>query len=309
MEKNRLLILATILSINFVIAQEKTEGKSNFPILYGKYLGQNPPGIKPLLFAPNIVSTKDYNDRDLTISPDGNQLFFSRTKTGNDDDYNYDIMYSELINGIWSDPQIAWFSSKYGEVEAFFTPDGKELYFNSNRPASGEGKSEHWETWVMEKQGSSWSKPILLGAPFNRVCHTTFTKNGKMYYTREDLLVLYRASYKKGVFGQPEKLDSIINSETVQYNSFISTDESYLVFTRPSGNDGFGKSDLYISFRNVRDKWSKPINMGPEINSSESETCPSVSNNGEFLFFTSNKGGNNDVYWVDINFLNELKLK
>ena len=283
------------------------ENKLKFSKIKGSYLGMKPPGDLPELFAPGIVSTKEYNDRDLTISPDGKQLFFARTKTDNNDDYNYDIMYSEFINGIWSDPQIAWFSSKYGEVEVFFTSDGRELYFNSNRPASGVGDAEHWETWVMKKNGNSWSKPKLLGAPFNRVCHTTFTQNGKMYYTREDILALYMVSYKNGVFGQPQKLDTIINSTKVQYNCLIAPDESYLVFTSPLRRDGFGKGDLYISFRNIKNEWSEPINMGSEINSDGLESCPSISNDGKFLFFTSNKRGNNDVYWVDIKILDKLK--
>ena len=272
-----------------------------------KYLGQKVPELTPILFAPNIVSTENYNERDLTISPDGNQLFFSRTKTSNHDDYDYDIMYSELENGIWSEPKIAWFSSKYGEVEAFFTPDGKELFFNSNRPASGKGDTEHWETWVMKKDGDNWTAPKLLGPPFNRVAHTTFTQTGKMYYVRDDLLALYMVSYKNGIFGQPEKLDTIINFSKVQYNCFISPDESYLIFGSRSKNYGFGNGDLYVSFRNAMNEWCKPINMGSEINSAGRETCPNVSNDGKYLFFTSNKGGNNDVYWISIKFIENLK--
>lgn len=155
----------------------------------------------------------------------------------------------------------------------------------------------------MKKDNNSWSKPKLLGAPFNRVCHTTFTKNGKMYYTREDMAALYKVSYINGVFGQSEKLDTIINSTKVQYNCLIAPDERYLIFTSSSRSDGLGKGDLYISFRNNKNEWCEPINMGPEINSASLESCPSISNNGEFLFFTSNIGGNNDVYWVDIKII------
>ena len=307
MKTIELFILIAILSLNTIFAQEGTTDKTSFPILSGKYLGQKVPGITPILFAPGIVSTKEYNDRDLTISPDGTLIFFARTKTSNHDDFDYDIMYSELEDGIWSEPEIAWFSSKYGEVEAFFTLDGQKLFFNSDRPASGKGEAEHWETWFIKKDGDNWTEPKLLGTPFNRVCYTTFTQNGKMYYTREDLLAFYKVSYENGIFGQPEKLDTIINSTKIQYNCFISPDESYLIFVSRERNDGFGKGDLYVSFRNNLNEWCKPINMGPEINSSEEETCPSVSNDGKFLFFTSDKGDNNDVYWVSIKILEKLK--
>jgi len=291
---------------NTVLSNEIVQCDSIFPILTGKYLGQKTPNLTPELFAPNIVSTIEYNDRDLTISPDGNQLFFARTKTGENDDYDYNIMFSELIDSIWTEPQIVWFSSNYGELEPFFTPNGKELYFNSNRPTSSESKSDHWETWVIKKMNNSWSELKLLGSPFERVCHTTFTHNGKMYYTREDITTLYRVNYKNGLFSQPEKLDTIINSAKIQYNSFISFDESYLIFTRHS-QDGFGQGDLYISFRNSNDQWGNSINLGPKINSESMESSPSISPDGKFFFFTSNKRGNSDVYWIDIKFIEALK--
>jgi len=289
-------------------ARQNVNEKSDFPTFTGKYLGQKTPRTKPLLFAPQIVSTKEYNDRDLTISPAGDQLFFARTKTGKKDDYDYDIMYSEMQEGIWSEPKKAWFSSSYAEVEAFFTPDGKQLFFNSNRPASGKGEAEHWETWIIKKEGYSWSAPKLIGPPFERTAHTTFTQNGKMYFHREDTAALYRATYKNGIFGQPEKLDPIINSE-VQYNCFVAPDESYLIFSKRSQMGGFGSGDLYISFRNSLGEWDKPLNLGPEINSPAWESCPNVSYDGKFFFFTSSKGGNNDVYWVSIEFLDQFRPK
>ncbi len=47
-----------------------------FPKLTGDYLGQELPGMTPVLFAPGIIST-GMNERDIAISPDGNELFYS----------------------------------------------------------------------------------------------------------------------------------------------------------------------------------------------------------------------------------------
>lgn len=49
------LILLTI----FFIGGHLTS-KEDFPVLKGPYLGQKPPGVKPEIFAPGIVSTKDH---------------------------------------------------------------------------------------------------------------------------------------------------------------------------------------------------------------------------------------------------------
>ena len=83
----------------------------------------------------------------------------------------------------------------------------------------------------MTKVGENWTEPKILKAPFNRVCHTTFTKD-KMYYTKEDIPALFFANYKNGTLGIAKKLDTIINSAKTVYNSFIDPDENYLIFTK-----------------------------------------------------------------------------
>ncbi len=49
---------------------------SVMPELRGPYLGQEPPGFEPRLFAPGVVST-GLATRDIAITPDGNELYFS----------------------------------------------------------------------------------------------------------------------------------------------------------------------------------------------------------------------------------------
>ena len=93
MTKTKFLIIA-LLSLTCRIS--KNNDDFNFSTLNGFYIDQKPPGKTPEVFAPGIISTSEFNDRDLTISPDGSQIFFSRTKTGNSNDYDYDIMYTKL---------------------------------------------------------------------------------------------------------------------------------------------------------------------------------------------------------------------
>ncbi len=306
-KNNSILFLISVAILSTASCLHDFKATNDFPLLTGEYLGQKPPGTTPMLFAHDIISTIEYNDRDLTISPDGTQLFFSRTKTGNNEDYDYDIFYSEIKNGVWTKPEKAWFCSEYGEVEPFFTQDGKQLFFNSNRPQNNTTKTGHWETWVITKIGDKWSEPQMLKAPFSRVCHTTFTKD-KMYYTKEDIPALFFANYNDGTFGKPVKLDTIINSANTIYNSFIATDESYLIFTKMI-DDNMKNGDLFISFKDRTGKWNSPINMGNLINTKRHETCPNVSSDGKYFFFSSDKRGNFDIYWVSIKYLENLGTK
>lgn len=46
---------------------------------------------------------------------------------------------------------------------------------------------------------------------------------------------------------------------------------------------------------------------GNEINSDKSENRPYVSPDGKYLFYTSTKTGNRDIYWVDAQIIDRLK--
>ena len=71
---------------------------------------------------------------------------------------------------------------------------------------------------------------------------------------------------------------------------------------------GMGDADFYISFSTDEGSWSEPVNMGANINSEGAEYIPYVSPDGKYFFFTSDKSGNWDIYWVDAGIIEELKL-
>ena len=70
----------------------------------------------------------------------------------------------------------------------------------------------------------------------------------------------------------------------------ISTDGKLLFFTACTRNDGRGSCDIYFS-RNKAGVWSIPQNAGEPVNSPAWESQPSISANGEILYFVSNRPG------------------
>ena len=44
--------------------------------------------------------------------------------------------------------------------------------------------------------------------------------------------------------------------------------------------------------------WSPARNMGESINTSSSEYCPALSPDERYFFFTSDRSGNDEIYWV-----------
>jgi len=70
----------------------------------------------------------------------------------------------------------------------------------------------------------------------------------------------------------------------------ISTDGKLLFFTACTRNDGIGSCDIYYS-RNKAGNWSVAQNAGEPVNSPSWESQPSISANGESLYFVSNRKG------------------
>jgi len=275
-------------------AKDIIEKKS---ILKGEYFGQKKPELIPVLFAPQLISRNGSNDRDIAFTKNGDEFYFTK---------NSKIMAVKRINEIWSVPKKASFSSQYDEAEAYFTPDNKKIYFISKRPKKGNSTSLKWDIWVTERTKGVWSKAKLIDSQFKGCFYTSFTKKWKMYYTGYDNNI-YTSQYTNGAFEKPRKLGVNINTDKGEYNAFIAPDETYLIFTSFGWGEGLGNGDLFISFKNRNNKWKKPVNMGKIINSKYHDYCPSVSPDGKYFFFTSNRLGNEDIYWVSTKIIKRIE--
>ncbi len=307
------------------------------PQLSGPYLGQTPPGDEPELFAPGIVST-GLHTRDLTMTPDGSEIYYSvalpRFSVST-------IMVTRLEDGAWTEPQVAAFASdpRYMSFEPHISPDGKRLFFLSNRPQSQGGVfAVDQNIWVMDRLDTGWCEPYSLGPPVNTTGQEYFpsvTTDGTLYFTREGpgrASFIYRSRFVDERYSEPEKLPPQVNAAPTQFNSFISPDESFLILCAVGLAKGFGATDYYVCFRNPDDTWTQPINLGPLINTTGgNEFSPSLSPDGKYFFFMSSRmswtfqdppeisatwlhdtfagpqNGDSDIYWVDASFINMLR--
>ncbi len=104
-------------------------------------------------------------------------------------------------------------------------------------------------------------------------------------------------------FGEAENLGDPVNSA---YDDFCPTplNDNHLMFvsSRP-GPDACGGGDMYIIKRNPAKGWGEPVNLGCAAtgdgpNTAGGEFSPSLVNteDGLFLFFSSNGSGNMDLF-------------
>lgn len=82
-------------------------------------------------------------------------------------------------------------------------------------------------------------------------------------------------------------LGNVVNSGSWDSQPSLSADKRELYFAsrRPGG---YGGSDLYVSQLQPNGQWSKPVNLGPEINTAGDETSPFVHADNQTLYFASN---------------------
>ena len=95
------------------------------------------------------------------------------------------------------------------------------------------------------------------------------------------------------------KLASPLNSEDNEGAASISPDGRFLYFAKCNASDGLGSCDIYVSERNGN-TWSKPKNLGVNVNSSAWDSQPSIASDGRTLFFVSNREGGfgkSDIYY------------
>ena len=81
-----------------------------------------------------------------------------------------------------------------------------------------------------------------------------------------------------------------INTQKNEGAQCITADGKTLYFTACSRNDSYGRCDIYQSDF-VNEKWTNPVNLGPNINTESWESQPAISSDGRQLFFVSNRPG------------------
>ena len=251
------------------------------------------------------------------------------------------ILHMKQENNQWAAPQVASFSGKYTgkyrDGEPHFSYDGTKLLFRSLSPLEGKGEPMAFtDIWIVERDDGGWGEPVNPGPPINsdrEDLYPTISKSGDLYFAsnRDGGWDIYISKYVNGSYATPEKLSDAINSEFGDWDAFLAPDESYMIFGSNGRPDGFGESDLYISFRDEDGTWTKSKNMGSQINTSYREVDPVISPDGKYIFFRSNRrihksytespltyqefkrildspeNGEADIYWVDAKIIDELK--
>lgn len=205
-------------------------------------------------------------------------------------------------------------NSEYNEINPMIAPDGKTLYFaRISHPNNTHGDKGSQDIWYsdLDEASKKWGPARRMGFPLNKDeynCAYSITPDGQT--------MLVKGSYTNGTYetrgfsiskrtaggwSPPQKMDipSYVTMSKGQFDcGFMSADGKVLLMAF-SEKKNSKEDDLYVSFRQKDGSWTKPLELGPEVNTKFTETTPFLAPDGATLYFSSSRDGghgSNDIY-------------
>lgn len=256
--------------------------------LTGVVIGwSQPDGDSSLQIVGRGVISTEAPEFATSLTPDGREIYFNRASA---DRSTLRIMTARRTSdGGWTTPVVAPFSGEHRDVDPFVAPDGRRLYFSSDRPRRA-GTEPRFATWYVERSGDGWGAPIDPGAPLNSEAGEVFvsvTGEGLVLFSsnRAGPPRIFSARQAAGRWETPRPVTfgTVVDAG----NPAIAPSGRFAVLVRaPAG----GAAELHASCRNG-DGWAEPHTLAPAVNSPFADFAPSIDAAERFLYFTSERPG------------------
>jgi hypothetical protein len=254
------------------------------------------------LVTPASSSLNDYNP---SLDGAGRRMVFARSEA----DFARAKIYVTSRRGAgWSAPErIAFSDDRYTDSDPWLTPDGRTLYFVSDRPTASRPDKKDLDIWRSRLVNGAWSVPEHLGDAVNSpgpelgpevhggvLTFSSVRKGGR------GALDLYATPIGDGLPGPATLLDGPFNSAESDSDLTFSADGRRAAFWRGSG----AVARILVSTKGAKG-WSDPLpleaaDVGPF------NFTPAFSADGQWLHFASTRPregqapGMADIYRVRI---------
>jgi len=191
------------------------------------------------------INSKNH-EATVSLSHDGKKLFIYKDDKGDGNVYE-----STVDNNVWSKPEKLSVNSKSWEPHVCITPDGKTLYFVSNRPG-GLGGTDIYKAVILPD--GEWGNIENLGPVVNTMYDEEspfILSDGKtMYFSSKghDSMggydVFTTTIDSTGAFTKPENMGFPINT-TEDDVFFFPTTNPNVIYYSSAKKDGYGDMDIY----------------------------------------------------------------
>lgn len=228
------------------------------------------------------------NDYNLSLDRSEQRLVLGRSEA---EFRNAKIYIAERRAGRWSTPfPISFSDNRYSDSDPWLTPDGRTLFFISDRPSPdrAEGRKDY-DIWQSTLVKDRWSEPVRLGSAVNSSSQELGPElhGGVLYFASARRsgaggLDIYQARSRNGRFEQAELLPGPFNTEASESDFTLADGGRAAMFWRSVGERGM----IHIAYREGG-RWSEPTPLPPEINIGPFNFTPSFSPDGRKVRYSS----------------------
>lgn len=232
-----------------VDANEVKEGRPSLEHVYMSSGKSSDSSWNAPFLLGKTINQPDRHNSAIGLSNDGQRMLLYR-----DDSYgNGDIFESYLSGNEWTDPRSMGkpICSKAHESSASISPDGRKLYFVSNRNGGIGGR----DIWISKQDNNGkWGDAVNAGSVINTPAEEEgvyIHPDGKTLYFSSNKpggfggFDIYKTVLEKGTWTVPVNMGRPLNSEgdDLYFVLDASGKTGYYSSSKPGG---FGQQDIYV---------------------------------------------------------------
>ncbi len=269
------------------------------------------PPVRPELLLPSVL-TSQLLEINALVSNTSKTIYFTQASSATGARF---LMMTKFRKGQWQDPEIHPLSNmgtlSYGafnfvqeELLLTFQKGGTNAFSSiiSIRPDAFRNNRQATRT--------------LIGHPSFNFGSPSISQNQTVYFHADGPVTpgvyhLYKIVQRNGKVSEPIILSVNINIHGNIFHPCIAPDESFIIYDSAQIPGRVGRHDLFLSFNLGGGKWTDPINLGPKINSPSSDYSATLSSDGSFLIFSSDRpvpnNNSRNLYWVSTDFISDLR--
>jgi len=193
-------------------------------------------------------------------------------------------------------------NTEYADFSSNISLDGKAIYLTSRRPWEDKSSDKfrdpllnHFpdDIYQATRNGNTWNTPNRMGmskAQFNEVSASVSSDERRVYIYNDNVGIgdIYTSDFRDGKFNEIKPIDlKGLNDANRWESHYTVSPDGNMIFFVSDKPGGFGKRDIYF-IEKIKGNWSKPKNIGANINSASDEDSPFMGLDNSTLYFSSN---------------------
>lgn len=246
---------------------------------------------------PPPINSDEYDEISPVVSRDGRRLYFTRTGSP---DFNRNLVFNgrDAADSLDAIAYEQLLRRVYAQIGGSHTGEVWRSRFNQDIWLAEFDAQDQFRRISHPDTPLNNALPNALGAvmpePGHFITINQFPKRGGLgkgfSHTRRKA---------NGDFTPPKPI-AIDNYETTGEGVGVTlSEDGEIMILSLERSGGYGMTDLYVSRRLDTLRWSTPVNLGEGVNTSFRESTPSLSEDKQTLYFSSNRWGRggNDIYF------------